>query len=229
VAATVRRSASGDRGARWRLSNRPTGSPRRLPAASGSPLAMAPCSPMTILVTYSRRPGGGARSLAVLMAMILPAVVPFPRPGRRMSVSRFVVAVRSLLGAVRRSEGAGLLMALFVSSTSVSGRSVMDELRPEGQIKRGRAGPLHTPRVLLYPSGKIGLWRLRSTDSSHRTAGGLNPLERDSRSNGRSSSPSQVLVPVATRRGLDRSRLSSSGMFAQHRPPVTSPCMRTPA
>ena len=40
------------------------------------------------------------------------------------------------------SEGAGLLVALFVSSTSVAGRSVMDELRPEGRRRAVSGGPL---------------------------------------------------------------------------------------
>ncbi len=40
------------------------------------------------------------------------------------------------------SEGAGLLVACFVSSTSVAGRSVMEGLRPEGGRRSVSGGPL---------------------------------------------------------------------------------------
>jgi hypothetical protein len=45
-----------------------------------------------------------------------------------------MVAVILLLGAVGQgSDGAGLLVAFLVSSTSAAGRSVMEEQRPEGR------------------------------------------------------------------------------------------------
>jgi RNA-directed DNA polymerase len=54
-----------------------------------------------------------------------------------------MVAVILLLGAVGQgSDGAGLLVAFLVSSTSAAGRSVMEEQRPEGRHRDVAGGPL---------------------------------------------------------------------------------------
>jgi hypothetical protein len=64
-----------------------------------------------------------------------------PLPGGQSD--RLVVALILLL---RRggagSEGAGLLVALFVSSTSTAGRSVMDEPEPDGRRRTVSGGSL---------------------------------------------------------------------------------------
>ena len=73
------------------------------------------------------------------------------------------------------SEGAGLLVALFVSSTGSAGRSVMDELRPDG---RRRTVPGAAGRQAVRGDRVRGLVRLAAGEGQQGSAGGGRAVHR---------------------------------------------------
>jgi RNA-directed DNA polymerase len=70
-----------------------------------------------------------------------------------------MVAVILLLSAVGQgSDGAGLLVAFLVSSTSAAGRSVMEEQRPEGRHRDVAGGPLDGKPFAVTGHEVWGAW-----------------------------------------------------------------------